>query len=95
MPCLTLDHSARHINVKDIEASDLAPQEWLRKRVLLSDIDDSLVLDLQHHRAARANGLLLKEEKPYQLHPLSFDPLQGLELISARRPFRGPSRFID
>src|ERR1700757_3130371 len=57
-----MDHSARLIKVKDIEASELAPAEWLRKRVLISDIDDSLVLDLQHHRAARANGLLLKEE---------------------------------
>jgi magnesium transporter len=59
---LSMDHSARQIKVKDIEASELAPAEWLRKRVLISDIDDSLVLDLEHHRAARANGLLLKEE---------------------------------
>jgi CBS domain-containing protein len=59
---LALDHSARQIRVRDIEASELAPEEWLRKRVRLSDIDDSMVLDLKHHRAARANGLLLKEE---------------------------------
>ena len=59
---LALDHSARQIKVRDIEASELAPAEWLRKRVRLSDIDDSMVLDLKNHRAARANGLLLKEE---------------------------------
>lgn len=59
---VSLDHSARQIKVKDIEASELAPSEWLRKRVLLSDIDDALILDLKHRRAARANGLLLKEE---------------------------------
>ena len=59
---LTLDHTARQIKVKDIETSELAPDEWLKRRVLLGDIDDSLVLDLEHHRVARANGLLLKEE---------------------------------
>src|SRR5260370_15586265 len=59
---LALDHSARQIRVRDIEASEIAPEEWLRKRVRLSDIDDSMVLDLQHHRAARTNVLLLKEE---------------------------------
>jgi magnesium transporter len=58
----SVNHSAHEIKVKDIEASELAPEEWLRKKVLLSDIHDSLVLDLEHHRAARANGLLLKEE---------------------------------
>jgi hypothetical protein len=36
----------RQIKVKDIEGSQLAPDKWLRKKVLLSDIDDSLVLDL-------------------------------------------------
>jgi CBS domain-containing protein len=59
---VSVDHDARQIKVKDIEASELAPPESLKKKVLLSDIHDSLVLDLQHHRAARANGLLLKEE---------------------------------
>lgn len=59
---VSLDHSALQITVMDIEASELAPREALRKRVLLSDIDDALVLDLNHHRATRANGLLLKEE---------------------------------
>jgi len=59
---LKLDHSSRQIKVKDIEAGELAPDEWLRKKVLLSDIHDALVLDLIHHRTARANGLLLKEE---------------------------------
>src|SRR4030081_1108233 len=58
----SVNHPARQIKVKDIETSELAPEEWLRKKVLLSDIHDSLVLDLEHHRAARANGLLLKEE---------------------------------
>ena len=57
-----IDHSARQIKVKDIEAGELAPEEWLRKRVLLNDVHDSLILDLEHLRAARANGLLLKEE---------------------------------
>ncbi len=57
----SMNHSARQINVKNIEAGELAPLEWLKKRVLLSDIHDSLVLDLEHLRAARANGLLLKE----------------------------------
>src|SRR5260370_20260431 len=59
---VSVDHLARQIKLKDIEASELAPEEWLRRRVLLSDIHDALVLDLEHHRAARANGLLLREE---------------------------------
>jgi hypothetical protein len=59
---VSVDHSARQIKVKDVEASELAPPESLKKKVLLSDIDDAMVLDLKHHRAARANGLLLKEE---------------------------------
>jgi len=59
----SVNHSARQIKVKDIEASELAPEEWLRNKVLLSDVHDSLILDLEHLRAARANGLLLKEEK--------------------------------
>src|ERR1700730_505665 len=57
-----VDHSAGQIKVKDIEASELAPKDSLRKKVLLSDIDDALVLDLEHHCAVRVNGLLLKEE---------------------------------
>jgi magnesium transporter len=59
---VSVDHVARKIKVKDVEASELAPPEALKNKVLLSDIDDSLILDLEHHRAARANGLLLKEE---------------------------------
>src|SRR5260370_4798837 len=59
---VSVDHDARQITVKDVEASELAPPESLKKKVLLSDIDDALILDLKHHRAARANGLLLKEE---------------------------------
>ena len=59
---VSVDHSARQIKAKDVEASELAPPESLKNKVLLSDIDDSLILDLDHHRAARANGLLLKEE---------------------------------
>jgi magnesium transporter len=59
---VSLDHVGRSIKVRDVEASELAPEEWLRKRVLLSDVHDSLILDLEHHRAARANGLLLREE---------------------------------
>lgn len=59
---VSVDHSAREIKVKDIEASVLAPKESLKKKVLLSDIDDALVLDLDDLRATRANGLLLKEE---------------------------------
>ncbi|HEU5240030.1 MAG TPA: CBS domain-containing protein, partial [Pyrinomonadaceae bacterium] len=59
---VALDHAGRSIKVKDIEASELAPKEWLKRKVLLSDVHDSLILDLEHHRAARANGLLLKEE---------------------------------
>ena len=58
----SVNHAARQIKVKDIEASELAPEEWLRRKVLLSDVHDSLILDLEHLRAARANGLLLKEE---------------------------------
>lgn len=59
---LSVDHLRGQIKVKDVEASELAPRDSLRKRVLLNDIDDSLVLDLEHHRATRVNGLLLKEE---------------------------------
>jgi CBS domain-containing protein len=59
---VSIDHVSRRIKVKDVEAGELAPEEWLRKRVLLSDVHDSLILDLEHLRAARANGLLLKEE---------------------------------
>ena len=59
---VSMDHSARRIKVRDVEASELASSELLKKRVLLSDIDDAMVLDLKNHRAARANGLLLKEE---------------------------------
>lgn len=59
---VSVDHMARQIKVKDVEASELAPPESLKNKVLLSDIDDSLILDLEDHRAARANGLLLKEE---------------------------------
>jgi CBS domain-containing protein len=58
----SVDHSARQIKVKDVDASELAPPEYLKRKVLLSDIHDALVLDLKHHRPARANGLLLKEE---------------------------------
>ena len=60
---VVIDHVGGNIKVKDVEAGELAPEEWLRKRVLLSDVHDSLILDLEHLRAARANGLLLKEEK--------------------------------
>src|SRR3984893_18242762 len=59
---VSVDHSASQIKVKDVEVSELAPRELLRKRVLLSDVDDALVLDLDHNRATRVNGLLLKEE---------------------------------
>jgi magnesium transporter len=59
---VSIDHTSRQFKVKDIETSELAPEEWLRKRVMLSDIHDALVLDLEHRRAARANGLLLREE---------------------------------
>jgi CBS domain-containing protein len=59
---VSLDHAGRSIKVRDVEVSELAPDEWLRRKVLLSDVHDSLILDLEHHRAARANGLLLKEE---------------------------------
>lgn len=59
---VSLDRDARRIEVRDIEASELAPREWQRKRVLLGDVDDAMVLDLEHRRAARANGLILKEE---------------------------------
>src|SRR5260370_27582619 len=60
---VSIDHGARQIKVKDVEASELAPRESLKKKVLLSDIDDALILDLKHRRAARDNGLLLKEGK--------------------------------
>ena len=59
---VSLDHQNRRIEVKDIDAGHLAPTEFLRNRVLLSDIDDSQVLDLKNLRATRANGLLLREE---------------------------------
>jgi magnesium transporter len=59
---VSVDHSARRIKVRDVEAGELAPPESLKKKVLLSDVHDALVLDLKHQRAARANGLLLKEE---------------------------------
>ena len=59
---VSIDHIARQIRVRDVEASELAPLESLKKKVLLSDIDDALVLDLKNLRAARANGLLLTEE---------------------------------
>ena len=60
---VSINHVVRNIRMKDVAAGELAPEEWLRKRVLLSDVHDSLILDLEHLRAARANGLLLKEEK--------------------------------
>src|SRR6267378_3650579 len=44
---VSVDHAARQIKVKDVEASELAPPESLRKKVLLSDIHDALVLDLK------------------------------------------------
>src|SRR5215467_10008701 len=59
---VSVDHQNRRIEVKDVEAGQLAPEEFLRNKVLLSDIDDSQVLDLKHLRATRANGLLLREE---------------------------------
>jgi len=59
---VSLDHVGSTIKVRDIQVGELAPEEWLRKRVLLGDVHDSLILDLEHLRAARANGLLLKEE---------------------------------
>ncbi|HXM36027.1 MAG TPA: CBS domain-containing protein [Pyrinomonadaceae bacterium] len=59
---ISIDHLGLQIKVKDVEAGELAPEEWLKKRVLLSDVHDALILDLEHLRAARANGLLLKEE---------------------------------
>src|SRR5262249_50941222 len=59
---VSIDHSTRQIKVRDVEASEIASEEWLKRKVLLRDIDDSQILDLQHHRATRANGLLLREE---------------------------------
>jgi CBS domain-containing protein len=59
---VSVDYVAQQIKLKNIEAGELAPEEWLKTRVLLSDVHDALILDLDHHRAARANGLLLKEE---------------------------------
>jgi magnesium transporter len=59
---ISMDHVLLQIKVKDVEASELAPRDSLRKKVLLNDIDDALVLDLERNRATRVNGLLLKEE---------------------------------
>lgn len=59
---VSIERTARQIKVKDIEASQLAPQEFFKNKVLLSEIDDAQILDLVHHRATRANGLLLREE---------------------------------
>lgn len=58
----SIDFQTRRIKVKDIEASEVVPLEWRKKRVILGDIQDALILDLEHNRAARANDLLLKEE---------------------------------
>jgi magnesium transporter len=58
----SIDWQTRQFKVKDIEASEIAPLEWRKKRVILGDIQDALILDLKHNRAARANDLLLKEE---------------------------------
>ena len=51
---VSIDHATRQMKVKDIEAGTLAPPESLKKKVLMTDIDDAMVLDLKHHRAARA-----------------------------------------
>ena len=59
---VSVDHQNRRLEVKNVEAGQLAPAEFLLNKVLLSDIDDALVLDLQGLRATRANGLLLREE---------------------------------
>ena len=58
----SIDWQARQFNVRDIEASEIVPLDWRKKRVILGDIQDALVLDIEHRRAARANDLLLKEE---------------------------------
>jgi CBS domain-containing protein len=58
----SIDLPTRQIKVKDIEASEVVPLEWRKKRVILGDIQDALILDLEHNRAARANDILLKEE---------------------------------
>jgi CBS domain-containing protein len=58
---VSVDHENHRIEVKDVEAGQLAPAEFLLNKVLLSDIDDALVLDLKGLRATRANGLLLRE----------------------------------
>lgn len=58
----SVDFQTRQIKVKDIEASEIVPLEWRKKRVILGDIQDALILDLEHNRAARANDLLLREE---------------------------------
>jgi len=59
---VSVDHENLRIEVRDIDGGQLAPQEFLRDKVLLSDIDDALVLDLKNLRATRANGLLLEEQ---------------------------------
>lgn len=59
---VSINHENRQIEVKDVEAGQLAPPEFLRNKVLMSDIDDSQILDLQNLRSTRANGLLLREE---------------------------------
>jgi magnesium transporter len=62
----------RQIQVTDIEAGEIVPLEWRKERVLLGDIQDSQILDLKHHRAARANDLLL-EEKNTKLYLTNVD----------------------
>src|SRR5262252_8749577 len=59
---ISVDHDNLRIEVKEVEAGQLAPVEFLRDKVLLTDIDDAQVLDLKNLRSARANGLLLREE---------------------------------
>ena len=58
----SIDWQTREIKVKNVEASELVPLEWRKKRVVLGDIQDAQILDLEHKRAARANDLLLRED---------------------------------
>src|SRR5260370_37005734 len=52
---LKLDHSSQQIKVKDIEAGELAPGEWLGKKGALSAIHDALGVCLTTQRPARTN----------------------------------------
>ncbi len=93
---VSIDHVGRQIKVNDVEAGELAPEEWLRKRVLLGDVHDSLILDLEHLRPARPDGWFSLVSGRLRKLPKRREDLSGNDrrvLCLSHCGLHGPSRL--